>query len=206
MTVAMDGRTPSIAEVYITDDLKRRPPKKTDYLKEKQALQELAVRMVDQPDDILPRFVDLALEMAEGSAAGISLYEDNPAPGIFRWHNVRGALSPFDGTTTPRNFSPCGVTLDANGPVLSTYPERVYDWIADAGITVPEVLLVPVYVGSREPSGTLWIVSQDIGHFDQGHARIAAELAGFVGIALRMRRAARTCSRRWPSSKPSPWR
>lgn len=182
-----EGRALSIAEVYITEALSHRAPKKTDYLKEKLALQELAARMADQPDEILPKFVDLALEMAEGSAAGISLYEKNPAPGVFRWHHVRGAFAPFEGATTPRNFSPCGVTLDANGPVLSTYPERVYDWIAATGISVPEVLLVPVYLGKREPSGTLWIVSPEVGHLDQGHARVAAELASFVGIALRMR-------------------
>jgi two-component sensor histidine kinase len=183
-----DGRELSISAVYITDELKRRLPKKTDYLKEKVALQDLAVRMADQPDEILPRFVDLAMEMTGGSSAGISLLEDKPLPGIFRWHYVRGNFVPFDGATTPRNFSPCGVTLDANEPVLSTYPERVYDWIMEAGISVPEVLLVPLYLGGQEPLGTLWIVSDEVGHFDQGHARVATELAAFAGIAIRMRR------------------
>jgi two-component sensor histidine kinase len=34
--------------------------------------------------------------------------------------------------------------------------------------------------------GTLWIVSDQEGHFDSGHARAMTELATFVGIALRM--------------------
>lgn len=176
----------SIEDVFITDELDRRLPKKTDYRKEKEALQELAARMADQPEDVLPRFVDLALEITGGVSAGLSLYEPAPAPGVFRWSYLRGALAPFNGATTPRDFSPCGITLDRNAPVLSLHPERVYDWISDANIIVPEVLLVPLYIGGSAPLGTLWIVSGEEGHFDRGHARAMTELASFVDIALRM--------------------
>jgi two-component sensor histidine kinase len=176
----------AIADVYITDELDRRLPKTTDFLREKLALQDLAGRMADHPDEVLPRFVDLAMEMTGGVSAGLSLYEENPAPGVFRWRYLRGILAPFEDATTPRNFSPCGITLDRNRPVLSLHPERVYDWISDANIIVPEVLLVPLYLGGKEPLGTLWIVSGKEGHFDSGHARVATELAAFVGIALRM--------------------
>ena len=51
---------------------------------------------------------------------------------------------------------------------------------------MPEVLLVPLYLGGKVPLGTLWIVSDQEGHFDSGHARSMTELASFVGIALRM--------------------
>ncbi len=142
--------------------------------------------MARQPEDVLPRFVDLAMEMTGGVSAGLSLYEENPAPGVFRWRYLRGTLSPFENATTPRNFSPCGITLDRNAPTLSTHPERFYNWISDANIVVPEVLLVPLYIGSVEPLGTLWIVSDKTGHFDNGHARIVMELAAFVGNALQM--------------------
>jgi two-component sensor histidine kinase len=124
--------------------------------------------------------------MTAGISAGLSLYEPDPAPGVFRWRYLRGALAPFEGATTPRNFSPCGITLDQNAPVLSRHPERVYNWISDANITVPEVLLVPLYVNGKEPLGTLWIVSSEEGHFDRGHARAMRELASFVGIAVRV--------------------
>jgi PAS domain S-box-containing protein len=176
----------TVADVFITDELDRRAPKKTDYLQEKLALQDLAARMVDQPEEVLPRFVDLALEMTDGVSAGVSLYEEDPPPGVFRWQYLRGVLAPFNGATTPRDFSPCGITLDRNAPVLSLHPERVYGWIADANIVVPEVLLVPLYLGGGVPLGTLWIVSDREGHFDSGHARALTELAAFVGIALRM--------------------
>jgi hypothetical protein len=45
---------------------------------------------------------------------------------------------------------------------------------------------VPLCLGGKKPLGTLWIVSGQEGHFDRGHARVATELASFVGIALRM--------------------
>lgn len=176
----------TLSDVYITDELDHRVPKKTDFLQEKLALQDLAARMAEHPEQVLPRFVDLAMEMTGGVSAGLSLYEQEPAPGVFRWRYLRGLLAPFENATTPRNFSPCGVTLDRKRPVLSLHPERVYDWIAAANIVVPEVLLVPLYLGGHEPLGTLWIVAETEDHFDSGHARVMTELAAFVGIALRM--------------------
>ena len=53
----------SPADVFITDDLARRAPKRTDYFQEKLALQDLAARMADGPDGVLPRFVELAMGM-----------------------------------------------------------------------------------------------------------------------------------------------
>ncbi|HEY6622075.1 MAG TPA: HWE histidine kinase domain-containing protein [Steroidobacteraceae bacterium] len=142
--------------------------------------------MVDHPAEVLPRLVDLAIELCEGISGGISIYETDPPPGVFRWHHLRGNLTKFTGETTPRNFSPCGVTLDLNTVVLSQRPERVYTWLRDADISLAECLLVPLFIGGREPLGTLWIVSENEGHFDSGHARVMTELAGFAGIALSM--------------------
>jgi hypothetical protein len=65
----------AVADLFITDELDRRAPKKTDYLQEKLALQDLAARMADQPEEVLPRFVDLAMEMTDGVSGGLSLYE-----------------------------------------------------------------------------------------------------------------------------------
>src|SRR5690606_27962893 len=92
----------------------------------------------------------------------------------------------LEGSPTPRGSSPCGVTLEENRPVLAAHPERAYSWIAEIGIAVPEVLLVPVYISGTKPLGTLWIVSDKRGHFDSGHARALTELATFVGAALNL--------------------
>lgn len=173
-------------DLYITSALLTRPVTQADHLKEKQALQELAAQLFDKPEQVLPRFVELAMALTGGTSAGLSLYEENPAPGVFRWRYLTGLLAKFEDALTPRNFSPCGVTLDCNAPTLSLHPERFYNWISDANIVVPEVLLVPLYFGTLDPIGTLWIVSDAEGHFDSGHARTATELASFVGLGLGM--------------------
>jgi two-component sensor histidine kinase len=176
-------------DVFITGELLSRSLSQPDLAREKLAIQDLAASMVDDPDRVLPRFVELAMELTGGTSAGLSLLEERPAPGVFRWHNVCGALKAFEGATTPRHHSPCGVTLDEASPVLTRHAERIYAWISDASIVVPEVLLVPLYLGGKDPLGTLWIVSDEDGHFNGAHARCATELATFVGIALRMTRA-----------------
>jgi len=178
----------TVADVSITEELYRRAPPKTDYLREKLALQDLAVRMAERPEEVLPRLFDLALEITGSTSAGLSLYEESSAPAVFRWSHLRGELAPFEGVTTPRGFSPGGVALDHGGPVLLLHPERVYDWIAKAKIILPEMLLVPLYLGDKVPVGALWVVADREGHFDSGHARVLRELAAFVGIALRMLR------------------
>lgn len=175
-----------ISDVYITEELERRPPKRSDPLREKRAILELAGLMADRPERVLPRFVDLAMEMTSGVSAGLSLFQDTPAPGLFHWRHLRGRLAPFEDSTTPRDGSPSGVTLDHGGPVLARHAERLYGWIAEAGIELPELLLVPLNLGGDTPLGTLWIVAEAEGHFDGGDARAMLELAGFAGIAMRM--------------------
>jgi two-component sensor histidine kinase len=164
-----------------------RPPAKTDYLREKAALQDLALQMADHPAEVLPRLVALAMELCEATSAGMSLYEAQPgSPGVFRWHYLTGLLTAFSGATTPRDFSPCGVCLDATTPILMANAERFYPWIAEAKIRVPEVLLVPLFERAEMPLGTLWIIAPEHKPFDSGDARVMGELAAFAGLAMRM--------------------
>ncbi|TCH96697.1 histidine kinase [Roseococcus sp. SYP-B2431] len=182
-TVRTSGPTP---EIYITEELERRPPRRDDPLREKRALQELAGLMAEQPERVLPRFVDLAMEMTGGVSAGLSLLQETPAPGLFRWRHLRGLLAPFEDSATPGDSSPSAVTLARGAPVLARHPERLYGWIAEGGFELPEILLIPLNLGGETPLGTLWIVAGAEGHFDGGDARAMTELAGFVGIAMRM--------------------
>ena len=171
-------------DLFITDALDARPAGQPDFKREGRAIQQLAFQMADYPATVLPQFVDLALEITGADSAGLSLWEPEPAPGVFRWHHLRGALSQFSGATTPRNFSPCGITLDRNCPVLTLHPERTYNWLVEAGVECPEVLLVPLYIGGDEPLGTLWVVARHEGQFTRDHARILNTLAERVGDAL----------------------
>jgi two-component sensor histidine kinase len=171
-----------VAKVFITDQLYERAPVVTDYLREKLAIQDLAEHMTDRPFELLSRLVELAMEICEAESSGISVLEGDQ----FRWFGLSGILSAFEGATTPRHFSPCGITLDQNTATLMEHPELAYDWIRDANIVVPEVLLVPLVVKHGQPIGTLWVVSNKRAHFNSGHARVMTEIAAFAGAALRM--------------------
>ena len=171
-----------MAEVSITHELLRRPAPAPDYLREKIALQDLADQMANHPEELLPHLVKQAMEICETDSAGISVLEGT----VFRWLGLAGKLAAFEGATTPRDFSPCGICIDHRGAILMERPERVYGWIADANITVPEVLLVPLLAHAGAPIGTLWIVAHDGQHFNAGHERVMTELASFTSIALRM--------------------
>jgi two-component sensor histidine kinase len=170
--------------VFITPELANRPSRSLDLRREKVAIHELATHMLEAPQQILPRFVELAMDVAQGSSAGLSLYEAGPPEGL-RWHHLRGRLGSLSGTTIPK-ASPCGIAMDAAGPQLSHYPERVFTWIKDAGISLPEVLHIPLYLNRTKALGTLWVVADRPGHFDGEHARATEELASFVSIALRI--------------------
>ncbi len=175
-------------DLLITDELRYRIAHKADYQREKLAIQDLARQMAEQPDQVLPRLVHLAMELCGGQSAGISLYEAQPpGPGNFRWHHLAGRYANFLGGTTPRDFSPSGVCLDLNHPILMARPERVYAFLSEAGVPNYEVLLVPLYAGQPDPLGTLWVISHDEAiHFDSGDVRVTSELAAFAGIALKM--------------------
>jgi len=175
-------------DLLITDELRHRLAHKADYQREKLAIQDLARQMAEQPDQVLPRLVHLAMELCGGQSAGISLYEAKPpGPGIFRWHHLAGRYANFSGGTAPRDFSPSGVCFDVDHPILMARPERVYAFLSEAGVPNYEVLLVPLYAGQPDPLGTLWVISHDEAiHFDSGDARVTTELAAFAGLALKM--------------------
>jgi two-component sensor histidine kinase len=181
------------AELIITDRLHRRGPGKPDYVQEKVALQELAHLMADNPSEVLPRLVELAMRMSDAESAGISLLE--PATETFRWMALAGKFQVFEGATTPRYDSPCGVCLDQARPILMQHPEREYAWIREAGLVVPEVLLVPLLMNGKIQLGTLWVIARDGKAFNDGDARILTELAVFSGIALQVIQTERNLTR-----------
>lgn len=174
-------------DVFITEALATRPVRGENSRREKVALQELADRMADDPVDLLPHFVQLAMGLTGAQSAGLSIFDPDKAPDVFEWRYLHGLLAPFENATTPRDDSPCGVTLDVNYPMLLAHPERIYDWIAAENIVVPEVLLIPLYI-QGEPLGTLWVVSPREDHFGQADANALSGLASFIGIALKMLR------------------
>ena len=118
VTSSLPSTAVPFSEIYITDQLAVRPPRSVNTQREKAALQDLTVRMSRAPEEVLPRFVELAMELTGSVSAGLSLLED---PKTFRWRNLCGTLSVFEGACTPRDDSPCGITLNENRPVLTRY-------------------------------------------------------------------------------------
>jgi two-component sensor histidine kinase len=147
--------------------------------------------MVSNPTEVPGLLVDRAMEICGAVAGGISIYEE---PGeVFRWHDLRGTLERFAGETTPRNNSPCGIALDEKSAVLVQSPERAYSWLAEKNVSIPECLLVPLYArGGSEPLGTLWMVSDQVGHFNLGDAESLEQIAAFTGMSLQMIRSAQS--------------
>lgn len=72
--------------------------------------------------------------------------------------------------------------LDRNEPLLTRYPERLYDCLS--GIPIPELLLVPLQIGGEDPFGTLWVLSDREPFFDSGDAELLLDFSVFVGAAL----------------------
>jgi hypothetical protein len=81
----------------------------------KAALLQLAGRMHDAPGEMHPKFVELAMELTGAISAGVSLLEQTESFPVFRWHNLKGILSPFNGATTPRDYFHCRSRSHAAG-------------------------------------------------------------------------------------------
>ncbi len=129
--------------------------------------------MTTAPNTLIDTLLRLALELCSAGTAGLSLLETT-AEGeqVFRWSNVAGALDKHVGGNTPRDFSPCGVTMDSNAPQLFTLPARRFQYFNGLDFTIVEALVIPVYLGTETP-GTIWIVSHDDEiKFDSEDARI----------------------------------
>jgi DNA-binding CsgD family transcriptional regulator len=180
MTQALDG-------VLITDELERRPARSPDLQAENAALQALAREMADGPGQLLETLVRMAVTLCDAGTSGLSLV--GSAPGgrqLFRWVAMAGALAHARGGTTPRDFSPCGVTLDRGTPQLFAYPGRYFTYMEAVSPPIVEGLVVPL--GDAGGSlGTIWIVSHtEQRRFDREDYRIMASLADFTAAALRL--------------------
>ena len=46
------------SDLYITEALDARPARHADYVRESKLIQALAVRMIDEPETVLPKFVE----------------------------------------------------------------------------------------------------------------------------------------------------
>jgi DNA-binding CsgD family transcriptional regulator len=179
--------TKALDSVLITDELTRRPARSPDLHAENAALQALARQMAEGPEHLLETLVQMAVTLCNAGTSGLSLVETAPDERqVFRWVAMAGALAHARRGTTPRDFSPCGVTLERGTPQLFAYPARLFTYFEAVSPPIVEGLVVPL--GAVDGVvGTIWIVSHsEERHFDWEDARIMTSLAHFTAAALRL--------------------
>ena len=190
------GTAMEFERVVITSQLQQRPSRQSGVQQENAAFRELADHLAADPDKLLQRLVEIALKLCEADTVCISVEQtDDKGDKVFRWVAMAGALKHLIGGTTPRNFSPCGVCVDRNQPLLMERPDRVYAYFKEAPLPFVEVLLVPWDVDGA-PVGTLWVVAHnDQRKFDREDVRLMGCLTAFASGAIRLKETMREAQR-----------
>jgi len=181
----------SIADVMITPQLWTRQAHTPNIEAEKVAMRLLADTLEAAPSDVFQVCVDLVLELCHADTCGISLREySDKGEDTFRWIALAGQLKQRLHGTTPRHFSPSGLCVDGNEPLLMQRPELAYRYL-DVGPPFHDVLLIPLTERHSELEGAIWIVSHNTARkFDGEDARVMQRFALFTTTALRLAKVA----------------
>ena len=176
-----------LEEVLVTYKLRSRRRRKPNFYQENVALHTLARAMANSPEKLIDTLLQMALDLCCAGTAGLSLLETQPdGEQVFRWTNLAGELKEYVNGTTPRGFSPCGVTLDRGEPQLFAYPGRRFQYFNKVAVPIIEGLVIPICLGAERP-GTLWVVSHDDEcKFDSEDVRLLSGLGEFTAGALRL--------------------
>ena len=125
--------TIQLPSIDITGQLQKRPPRQTDIRKENVAFRELAGLLAAEPKEgFLQSLVELTVKLCDADTVGISVEQtDDKGDKILRWVAMAGELKHLIGGTIPRNFSPCGMCLDQNQPLLMGQLDRFYPYFKE---------------------------------------------------------------------------
>lgn len=121
-------------DILITHRLYERLSRPPALSSELDAYRELSSLMAADPTRAIRRFLELAVELCPAAgSAGLSELKSNPdGEEVFEWTALAGALAKFEGGTTPRHFSPCGLCLDNHHTILVAHPSRVFSYLSEA--------------------------------------------------------------------------
>lgn len=182
-----DRRGATLENVLITDQLLSRSCRQRSSLQEAECVRILTQAVAASPEQMIDSFLKMPIELCRAGTAGLSFLETNASgEQVFRWTNLAGKLAKSVGGTTPRNFSPCGVTLDRDSTQLFAYPGRYFQYFNQVEVPIVEGLVIPFHVGPKT-EGTVWIIShEEKSRFDSEDVRIMTNLAEFVGCALHL--------------------
>jgi signal transduction histidine kinase len=175
-----------LEDILITGEILRRKPRRPDPKAENRALVALAREMANNPRNLLQKLLDIAIELCHAGSAGLSLLRTGPDGEYFSWDALSGVYAPHVGGRTPRNFSPCGTTLDRGAPQLFLHPARYFTYFAEVEPPLVEGLVIPFY-DQGQPLGTIWIVSHDERRqFDAEDVRVMTSLGEFTSAAFHL--------------------
>jgi PAS domain S-box-containing protein len=183
-TIPGNENAASLATVFTTAELSRRPSRSPDFAAENRALVALAQVMAGSPDRILQKLGETALNLCRAHSAGLSLLELDGrrfySPVIIgQWacHMGAGALI---------GSGPCATVLDRNAPQLMSRPERHFTYLASVKPPMEEVLIVPFYLEGKA-IGTIWVISHDETlRFDAEDLRVMTNLGAFAATAYQI--------------------
>jgi signal transduction histidine kinase/ActR/RegA family two-component response regulator len=180
----------SLEDIVITPLLTTRAAPPRDIAAEHTALNDLIRHAAICADSLLPRLVELAVQLCDAGSAGVSLLErSNTGDGVFRWVAMAGAYREYVGGTTPESFSPCGTCLARGTAQLYHYPARLFTYLSQAAPPIVEGLVLPLQ-SEGGPLGTIWIVSHDEARtFSARDVEVMSSLADFTSAALTLQRA-----------------
>jgi GAF domain-containing protein len=174
-----------VEDVLITSRLRLRNTRSPDLRRENAAFHLLVRSLSAPPEQILANLLNAAISLCDAGSAGISTFDhDESGNEVFRWIALKGAYEQHIGGSSPRNFSPCGITLALGEPQLFSYLARYFTYLQPSPeLPIIEVLVIP-FSFADVPLGTIWIVSHDPGtQFDQEDLRVMTSLGAFAGFA-----------------------
>ncbi|MCP6762321.1 MAG: GAF domain-containing protein [Fischerella sp. CENA71] len=179
----------SESAILITNELYQRPSRPINLEAEVQIFRALGQQLTRPPQTILKYLVEAAVNLCQAETAGVSLIETLPSgEEVFRWVALAGVYEPYEGCTTDRKHSPCGICLSRGCPQLYHYPERYFSSLQQADPPIVEGLVVPLLL-EGQALGTIWIASHnEQRQFDGEDVRILTSLADFTAAALQSSR------------------
>jgi two-component sensor histidine kinase len=173
--------------------LLQRPKRAPNLRAEALAFCALSKVLADDPRVALRQFPEVALRLCNAGTAGLSLLRLNGAGEVtVHWEAVSGALALHEGADIPRDFSPCGLCLDAGATILVSRPERAFTYLRETRPMIVEKLIVPLYDTAGNPLGTFWAAHHDsASRFCADDARILEQFAAQLVLVLKLLEQAR---------------
>ncbi|MCW3054572.1 MAG: multi-sensor signal transduction histidine kinase [Chthonomonadales bacterium] len=175
----------NLESVLATSELAERTGRLPDYRAESEALVGFARELAASPHTILQKLCETTVTLCHAHSAGISILERVDGEEVFRWHAIAGEYAPHLWGMTPRDFGPCGITIDRDAPQLFADPGRYFTYFQQVEPPIVEGLLLPFHSEGRL-IGTLWVLLHDKSRqFDQEDVRLLTDFSTFVASAYK---------------------